>query len=187
MLKFETRLVALVVFGLISGSAAATDIGAKKISVKSNVSSRQIILVLSRDPAIDLPTGSDRPTESAATLHVYGAGGLDKCALLTGWEDRGTYFKWNEGKGRIKDDFLKLQLGPRTFSDIPLLTNKNPVNAIFRSGSLVYCMKCTVPATDEDGKYSATNCLATACDPEPNSYCAPGSPSGAFLESALLF
>jgi hypothetical protein len=66
----------------------------------------------------------------------------------------------------IKEDKLKFKF--KGSFGIPALTTKNPVNMIFRSGSgLLWCMKCSAPTKDVDGKYRAKDCAAAACDAEP--------------------
>ncbi len=161
--------------------AHATDISAKKVSIKdsANPAKRQVA-AQSTDAGV-LLSEADDPGTNGASVHFYSATD-DFCALLApgpDWKSTSKAWKYankaTKTSASISDGKLKVKVKSGVTYTLADNGTQGTVNVQVQFGSGTrYCMRCSAAKKDNAKKFLAKGCAAAACDPEP-SVCNPSS------------
>ena len=156
------------------GLCPATDISAKKVSIKDTNPAKEQIAVQSNDAGV-LLTDADDPATNGASIHVYSASD-NFCAILAPGADwKKTKSAWKYANASTKNSAHvgdgKLSVKIKSGVTYPLsATMQGTVNVQVQFGTGTrYCMRCSGATKDTPQKFLAKACVAAACDPEPSS------------------
>jgi|SRR5581483_1527014 len=166
--------VVLVTVG--ASFAHATDISAKKVSIKDNANAaKRQIQVQSGDAAVTL-AAADNPGNNGAAIHVYSATD-DFCAILAAgpeWKLKvGKSWKYTnkltKNSAQVADGKLSVKIKSGVTYTLADNGTQGTVNVQVQFGTGTrYCMKCTGNKKDDVKSFSAKACVAAACDAEPS-------------------
>ena len=180
----KTWLATISAIALMTVSPAvahATDISAKKVSIKdsANPAKRQVA-AQSTDAGV-LLSEADDPGTNGASVHFYSATD-DFCAILApgpDWKSTSKAWKYankaTKTSASISDGKLKVKVKSGVTYTLADNGTQGTVNVQVQFGSGTrYCMRCSAAKKDNGKKFLAKGCAAAACDPEP-SVCNPSS------------